>query len=309
MRWASCLKTQKHTQKRQFHRFVSLPATELLRKSDTRSAASLNKLLKPVSWESAWVLGRAEKSPSNIMSEFLRDLLPCTRGKHAHMRTHLHTPVCHRSVLGLLQTCADITIKPRTRWHRTVIHHMHHTHTHRTHLTQRASAVAGGSSRMLRGRYASHAGSSTMQLDWGVKINFQAQLGSSLHYSAPLEWIFLRDKRTICFALLRRWLCPFSPPHLFWKKMRLILSRSNTFPANTPLVSTQPCHRGADNFQGFKEDAFLGAPGTQAGRRPRDFDLIKRARPPSLVSGIVLEIALTCRVITSNEQLGGWLSQ
>lgn len=155
------------------------------------------------------------------MSEFLRGLFPYTRGKHAHMRTHLHTPVCHRSVLELLQTCADITIKPRTRCHCTVIHHMHHTHTHRTHLTQRASAA---SSRMLRGRYASHAGSSTKQLDWGVKINFQAQLGSSLHYSAPLEWIYLWDKRTICFALLRRWLCPFFPL-LFW---------SDTFPANTP---------------------------------------------------------------------------
>lgn len=39
------------------------------------------------------------------------------------------------------------------------------------------------------------------------------------------------------------------------------------------------------------------------------FDLIKQACPPSLVSAIVLEIALTCQVITSNEQLGGWLSQ
>lgn len=74
-------------------------------------------------------------------------------------------------------------------------------------------------------------------------------------------------------------------------------------------MSTQPCRRGAGNFQGIKEDAFLEAPGTQAGRRPRDLDLIKRARPPSLVSGIVLEITLTCRVITSDEQLGGWLSQ
>ena len=74
-------------------------------------------------------------------------------------------------------------------------------------------------------------------------------------------------------------------------------------------MSAQARHRGADNLLGIKEDALLGAPGTQQARRPRDFDLIKRARPPPLVSGIVLEIALTCRVITSNEQLGGWLSQ
>lgn len=81
-----------------------------------------------------------------------------------------------------------------------------------------------------------------------------------------------------------------------------------TPPPPPPHVSTR--HRGADNFQGIEEDAPLfRAPGTQIGMRLPGFDLIKQACPPSLVSAIVLEIALTCQVITSNEQLGGWLSQ
>ncbi len=128
--------------------------------------------------------------------------------------------------------------------------------------------MAGVSSCMQRGRYASHAGSSTKHLDWGVKINFQPQLGSRRHYSAPLEWIFLRDKRTICLFLIHCQLCPFFYPSVLKKKMRLILSLSYTFPSNTPPVSTQSCHRGADNFLSIKEDALLGAPGTQQAGGP-----------------------------------------
>ena len=113
---------------------------------------------------------------------------------------------------------------------------------------------------MLSGRYASPAGSSTKHLDWGVKINFQPQLGSRRHYSAPLEWIFLPDKRTICCSLLLL--------ALFCFEKRLILSLSYTFPANTPLESSQSCHRGADNFLSIKEDALRGAPGTQQAGGP-----------------------------------------
>lgn len=179
-----------------------------------------------------------------------------------------------------------------------VIHHMQHTHTNTLTEGERVSSC------MLRGRHASRAGSSTKHHDWGVKINFQPQSGSS--------YIILLLLSGFSSQIKEQYASPFSVsgfalsfPLLFW---RLILSLPYTFLANTPL-STQPCHRGPDNFQSIKEDALLGGPWHSAGRRPRDFDLIKRARPPPLVSGIVLEIALTCRVITSNEQLGGWLSQ
>lgn len=102
--------------------------------------------------------------------------LPMQTETLAHAHSHLHTPVCHRLPPGLPQTCADITIKPRTPQHCTVIHHTHppvpNTHTDQR---ERERAVAGVSSCMLRGRFASHAGSSTKHLDWGVKINFQPQ--------------------------------------------------------------------------------------------------------------------------------------
>ena len=172
---------------------------------------------------------KKKKSPSNIMSEFLYGLLLYTRDTHTHKHTHLHTPVCQRSPLGLPQTCADITIKPRTPRRCTVIHHTHPKHTRKHTNAGSERRGRGVLLCMLRGeacisRWQLHKAS------WlgGVEINFQPRLGSSPHYSAPLEWIFLGDKRTIC--------CPFP---LFL----LISWLSCTFPCWSPLVSAQSCHQ------------------------------------------------------------------
>lgn len=114
-----------------------------------------------------------QNPPATSYQSFLCGLLTYTRGKDAHTYIDTHTPVCHRSPLGLPQTCADITIKPRTPRHCMVIHHMQHTHTNTLTEGERVSSC------MLRGRHASRAGSSTKHHDWGVKINFQPQSGSS----------------------------------------------------------------------------------------------------------------------------------
>lgn len=119
--------------------------------------------------------GEKEKSPSNIMSEFLYGLLLYTRDTHTH--THLHTPVCQRSPLGLPQTCADITIKPRTPRRCTVIHHAQPKHTRKHTNTGSERRGRGVLPCMLRGRHASCAGSSTKHLDWGCGNKFSASIG------------------------------------------------------------------------------------------------------------------------------------
>lgn len=96
----------------------------------------------------------------------------CQRSSHTH--THTLSPVCQRSLPGLLQQSADITIKGRTHW---------------SSITCARTHAECASPCMLRGRHASNAGSSTVSPDWGCENKFSGR--SSQHYSALLEWIFL----------------------------------------------------------------------------------------------------------------------